>query len=82
MSESPVEPVVIPPAELAEQTLLRVIESFVLREGTDYGFHELPLAGKVQQVRQQLERGEARILFDPESETIDIVLSKDGNRRR
>lgn len=82
MNEPPVEPVVIPPAELNEDTLLRVIESFILREGTDYGFDEMPLESKVQQVRAQLERGEARILFDPATETIDIVLVPQGARRR
>ena len=75
-----VEPIIIPPTDLAEETLDRVIESFILREGTDYGFHELPLASKVQQVRQQLLRGEARIVFDPDSASIDIVLSKDKSR--
>lgn len=82
MSEPPVEPVVIPPAELNEDTLLRVIESFVLREGTEYGLHDVPLQSKVQQVRAQLERGEARILFDPATETIDIVLVPPRERRR
>jgi hypothetical protein len=51
-----------------------VIESFVLREGTDYGERELTLEQKVAQVRAQLERGQARILFDPESNTVTLVL--------
>jgi uncharacterized protein len=51
-----------------------VIESFVLREGTDYGEREHSLEQKVAQVRTQLERGRARILFDPESNTVTLVL--------
>jgi uncharacterized protein YheU (UPF0270 family) len=51
-----------------------VIESFVLREGTDYGERECSLEQKVAQVRAQLERGQARILFDPESSTVTIEL--------
>lgn len=51
-----------------------MIESFVLREGTDYGEREHSLAQKVAQVRAQLERGQARILFDPESNTVTLVL--------
>jgi uncharacterized protein len=46
----------------------------VLREGTDYGEREYSLEQKVAQVRAQLERGQARILFDPESNTVTLVL--------
>jgi uncharacterized protein YheU (UPF0270 family) len=49
-----------------------VIESFVLREGTDYGPREYSLEQKVAHVRAQLERGQARILFDPESNTVTL----------
>lgn len=68
------EPIVIPPAELSAEALRGVIESFVLREGTDYGEREHTLEQKVAQVRWQLERGQARILFDPETNTITLVL--------
>ncbi len=46
----------------------------MLREGTDYGEREHSLEQKVAQVRAQLERGQARILFDPESSTITIEV--------
>jgi uncharacterized protein len=62
----------VPPAQLAPDTLQALIESFVLREGTDYGVHEVPLATKVAQVLRQLQRGEARIVFDPVTDTVDI----------
>ena len=68
------EPILIPPAELSAEALRGVIESFVLREGTDYGEREHSLEQKVGQVRAQLERGQARILFDPESNTVTLVL--------
>jgi uncharacterized protein YheU (UPF0270 family) len=68
----------IPMAELAPDTLQALIESFVLREGTDYGVEEVPLATKVGQVVRQLQHGEAQIVFDPETESVDIrrVLGK------
>jgi hypothetical protein len=68
----------IPMTELAPDTLQALIESFVLREGTDYGVEEVPLATKVGQVVRQLQRGEAQIVFDPETESVDIrrVLGK------
>ena len=68
------EPVLIPHGELSPEALLGVIESFVLREGTDYGEREYSLAQKVAQVRAQLERGQARILFDPESNTVTLEV--------
>jgi uncharacterized protein YheU (UPF0270 family) len=52
------------------------VESFVLREGTDYGERELSLAEKVARVMTQLKKGEANIVFDPESESISIVQAR------
>jgi uncharacterized protein len=71
--ESPPEPIVVPYTELAADLLHAVVESFVLREGTDYGEKEISLEAKVARVMAQLKRGEAKILFDPESESITIV---------
>ena len=76
MTPSEPELLVIPCAELAPDTLRNVIESFVLREGTDYGEHDFSLEQKVAHVMRQLERGEARIVFDATSESIDIVRAK------
>jgi uncharacterized protein YheU (UPF0270 family) len=68
----PPELVEVPAAELSAATLQSLIEAFVLREGTEYGPQEVPLATKVAQVIQQLRRGEARIVFDPATESVDI----------
>ena len=73
--------VVVPHTELADDTLRAVIEAFVLREGTEYGAREFDLEEKVAHVRSQLERGIARIIFDPESESIDIVPTNPSPRR-
>jgi uncharacterized protein len=66
--------VVVPSSQLAPETLQALIESFVLREGTEYGAHEVPLGTKVAQVLRQLQRKEAQIVFDPATETIDIRM--------
>jgi uncharacterized protein YheU (UPF0270 family) len=71
----------IPYRELSAAALRGLIESFVLREGTEYGAQEVSLETKLGQVMRQLEKGEARICFDPESETIDIELVR-GRRAR
>lgn len=67
------EPVEIPWASLSGDALQGVIEEYVTREGTEYGLHEVPLERKVAQVRRQLERGEALILFDPAFGSCHIV---------
>ena len=69
-------PIVVPHTELSADALIGVIESFVLREGTDYGERDVPFETKVLQVRRQLERRDAEIVFDPNTETIDIVVRK------
>jgi hypothetical protein len=70
------DPLIVPHTELPADTLRRVIESFVLREGTDYGEGDFSLEQKVAHVLRQLERGEAHILFDAKSESVDIVRKK------
>ena len=67
------EPVEVPIDALGAEALRGVIESFVAREGTDYGAREATLEQKVADVRRQLERGEARLVFDPDSESINIL---------
>jgi uncharacterized protein YheU (UPF0270 family) len=78
----PEEPVVVPHAQLEPETLRAVIESFVLREGTDYGEREYSLDQKVARVTGQLDRGDVRIIFDPDSGTIDIQVVRASVRTR
>jgi uncharacterized protein YheU (UPF0270 family) len=73
--QEPSEPVVVPHTELAPELLRAVVESFVLREGTDYGEREFSLDQKVDGVVRQLERGDARIMFDPDTESVAIVTT-------
>ena len=73
--ESP-EPIEIPYTELSEDALRGVLESFVLREGTEYGERDYSLDEKVAHVMRQLERKEAQILFDPASESVTLVVKK------
>lgn len=72
-NETP-EPVDVPYTELPPDLLHAVIESFVLREGTDYGEREVSLEDKVAGVVAQLKRGDAKIIFDPETDSVTIVV--------
>ena len=44
-----IAPIRLAPDDLEPDTLRAVMESFVLREGTDYGVHETSLEDKVAQ---------------------------------
>lgn len=72
------KPVEIPHAELAPATLRAVVESFILREGTDYGAQDATFERKVADVMRQLERREAVIIYDPGSDSVDIVVRQRG----
>jgi uncharacterized protein YheU (UPF0270 family) len=63
----------VPHDALSAEALQGVLESFVLREGTDYGEVEWSFEQKVAQLRAAVERGEAHIMFDPETDTVTIL---------
>lgn len=65
----------IPVEELSADILNAIIEEYVTREGTDYGEQEFSLNQKVEQIRAQIDRGEVKIWFDPDSETCQLVAN-------
>jgi len=67
------------PDQLSSDALHGLVEEYVTREGTEYGPLEWSLEQKVDQVLGQLERGEARIVFDLGLETASIVVSGDDD---
>lgn len=68
---------IIPWQELDQDTLRNIVESVVLREGTDYGFEELSLEQKVQQLLTLIRNGTAVIVWSELHETIDIKNKND-----
>ena len=64
---------IIPWQDISPDALDNLIESFVLREGTDYGEHERSLADKVADVKQQLKSGEAVLVWSELHETVNIM---------
>lgn len=65
----------IPWQSLSEDALHGLIESFVQREGTDYGEVEVSLAEKVQQVLVQIKQAKVLIVYDPETESVNLLLA-------
>lgn len=63
---------IIPWQELEPDTLTNIIESFVLREGTDYGVCEKTLSEKVLDIKRQLQQGSIVIIWSELHETINL----------
>ena len=68
---------IIPWQELDAELLTSVVESFVLREGTDYGEQERSLLQKVADVRRQLERGDVVLVWSELHESVNIMPRKE-----
>lgn len=67
---------IIPWQELEESTLYNVLDSFILREGTDYGERELSLEEKRTRLLAQLKADKVVIVWSELHESLDI---KDKN---
>lgn len=70
---------IIPWQQLEPQTLDNLLESFVLREGTDYGQQEMSFAEKTEQLRQQLQSGEAVLVWSELHESLNIMRRDEFN---
>lgn len=73
MNYQDLDSIEIPMDNLSEEALRGIVEAFVNREGTDYGFQELSFEHKVQQVINKLRIGEAVIHYSPENQDCSIV---------
>ncbi|MCW9716380.1 YheU family protein [Avibacterium sp. 21-594] len=63
---------IIPWQDLEEETLINIAESFILREGTDYGEQELSLQQKTENLLTNIRQGKAVIVWSELHESIDI----------
>ena len=66
---------IIPWQDIAPETLESILESVVLREGTDYGEHEKSLSDKVADLYTQLKNGDIVIVWSELHETLNIMPS-------
>lgn len=73
----PQPPIEIPLEAVSEEALAGIIDSFILREGTDYGAEEALMSTKVKQIRRQLTQREAKIVFDPNTDSVTILPTRE-----
>ena len=64
---------IIPWQDISPDALDNLLESFVLREGTDYGEHERSLEQKVNDVKRQLKSGDVVLVWSELHETVNIM---------
>ncbi|MDY2948220.1 YheU family protein [Mannheimia varigena] len=67
---------IIPWQDLEESTLLNILDSFILREGTDYGETELSLEEKRELLLSQLKADKVVIVWSELHESLDIKDKK------
>ncbi|MDH2925128.1 hypothetical protein EV693_11325 [Nicoletella semolina] len=67
---------IIPWQQLEEDTLINILDSFILREGTDYGVQELSLTEKRVRLLAQLQAEKVVIVWSELNESLDIKEKK------
>ena len=70
MNEDGVE---VPFEQINPDTLRRMIQEFVSRDGADWADVGCTLEDKVEQVLQQLRNKKVKVVFDQTSETVNLV---------
>ncbi len=73
--------IVVPPDRIANDLLDALLESYISREGTDYGETELSLDDKLRVLKPQIKRGEVLIIYDESSESFNLLSREDYLRQ-
>jgi uncharacterized protein YheU (UPF0270 family) len=72
----------VPYDQLTPETLHKVIEDLVTRDGTDYGEHEKTLEQKAAALLKLLQRGEAKLVVDLATESIGLMTRDELARQQ
>ena len=64
---------IIPQEAVSSEALEKIIEEFVLREGTEYGDHDVSMQEKIAQVKLQLKAKTALLVYSELHESVNIV---------
>ncbi len=70
-------PLEISSEQISTEILDAIIESFIMREGTDYGVHEALMETKLNQVKKQIKNGDVKIIFEQSTETVSLITESD-----
>lgn len=70
------EGIEVPYERLDPDTLRKMIQEFVTRDGADWGEAGCTLEDKVEQVLRQLKGRKVKVVFDLTSQTANIVVCR------
>ena len=73
MTDHHEEGIEVPYQQIDPETLRRMIQEFVTRDGVDWGDVGCTLEDKVDQVLLQLKKGQVKVVFDLTSETVNLA---------
>lgn len=67
---------IVPHTDLSAETLQALLEDFVTRDGTDYGWEELSMQDKSARLLAQLESGKLLISYNEETHSCGLVTKE------
>lgn len=70
---------IIPIEQLPADTLIAIIDEYILRENSDLGDESISHQAKVTQVKRQLEHGAAVVVYSELHESVNILPSEQFN---
>ncbi len=73
---------IIPYQSLEPATLNAIIESFILREGTDYGEQDIVFEDKIAQVHLQLVQQQVVLVYSELYQTVNILPAEQFNTQQ
>jgi uncharacterized protein YheU (UPF0270 family) len=71
---------IIPYTELSKETLHALIEDFVTRDGTDYGWDEMSRQEKAAHLLELLKSGDLLISYNEETESCGLLTKEESAR--
>ena len=69
--------IVVPADRLSVESLESLVEEFVTREGTDYGFQEVSVEQKLKQALSAVKKGDVLVIYNTDSESTQLVARED-----
>ena len=66
--------------DIAPETLNKLLEEIVSRDGTDYGDSEVSIEQKINQVILKLKSGEACLCYDEQTESCNVLSTIEAQK--
>lgn len=74
-------PIEVPLEKISLDALENIMREFILREATDYGAVEIQHETKLKQVHAQIKKGDVKIVFDPNTESVTLMTRLEFQKR-